>query len=201
MVDPKSILFTTSTLNDALPAYQVDQTPCQKLLQLHEDDWRQFEAISATYTTAIDQELMGIRKIHETASVRTKMGDRDITVFRSVHIRKLIRSPVSPCLELAEFAALADNRDRFAGFSLSGSPPAVGGYAFQMAGLVIYGQADGDRVLSICFSYSEAPRLTPEKAEQLAALLEKNHLIVVHWPSATKLDVKTQFVGFLTRTE
>lgn len=146
MVDPKSILFSTPTLNDALPAFQSKTSSGQKLFQLHEDDWRQFEAISSVHATAIEQELVAIRKIHETASVKTKMGDRELTAFRSIHVRKLITLPISTGFKISEIAALADKNDEFAGFSLSGSAPAVGGYAFQVGNLVIYGQADGDSV-------------------------------------------------------
>jgi hypothetical protein len=53
LVDPKSILFSTSTLNDALPTYASNASPSQKSLQIHEDDWRQFEAISTKFEAAI----------------------------------------------------------------------------------------------------------------------------------------------------
>lgn len=72
LVDPKSILFSTSPLNNAPPAFASHASPGQKLLRIHEDDWRQFEAISASFTDAIDQELNAIRNIHEAASVKTK---------------------------------------------------------------------------------------------------------------------------------
>ena len=200
MVDPKSILFSTPTLNDALPAYQSKTNPGLKLFQLHEDAWRQFEAISSVHAPAIEQELVAIRKIHETASVKTKMGDRELTAFRSIHVRKLITRPISSGLKISEIAALADKHDEFAGFSLSGSAPAVGGYAFQVGNLVIYGQADGDSIVSLCLAYNKAPQLAHEKAELLAATFEKHQLLVIHWPSATKLDLRTQFVEFLTQS-
>lgn len=194
LVNPKSILFSTSTLNDALPAYASNAAPGQKLLQIHEDDWRQFEAVSTGFTDAISQELNAIRKIHETASVKTKVGDRELTAFRSIHVRKLITDPIPARLKLSSIAALAENRGEYTGLSLSGSPPVVGGYALSIDGLILFGQADGDRVLSLCFVNSGPPKIAAEKARRLVSLFQENHLVLIHWPSATKLELN-EFIG------
>lgn len=195
-VDPKSILFSTPTLNDALPALQKGTSPAGKLFQVHEDDWRQFEAVSATYRDQIDRELAAIRDVLATASVRTKAGDRELTAFRKVHVRKLITEPVKSGLLLSRIASFAINPTEYTGFSLSGSPPVLGGYALAIDGLVVFGQADGDRVLSLCFANDGAPKVEPARATKLVELLQEADLVVVHWPSATKI-APAEFLRYL----
>lgn len=198
MVDPKSILFSTPTLNDALPAFQQGSAPKGKLLQMHEDDWRQFEAVSTVHQGEIDRELTAIRDVLANASVKTKAGDQDITVFRRVHVRKLITEPLKRAPLLSQLAALAGSRTEYAGISLSGSPPVLGGYAVAMGSLVIFGQADDDRLLSLCFTNYGPPKMDSEKALKLVQLLRENDLVVIHWPSATSLPVTTDFLGYLS---
>jgi len=200
MVDPKSILFSTPTLNDALPAYAATRVPGQKLYDTHEDNWRQLEAVSSTHAGEIDQELAAVRKIFETASVKLDEKHPEQRAFRSVHVRKLIREPVAPGLRLSELVALADHPADFSGFTLSGSPPAAGGYALRLGAIVIFGQTDGERVLNLCFDIEGPPRLPAERAKKLVALLEKHHLLVIDWPSATIVALRTELVPFLTRS-
>jgi uncharacterized protein YtpQ (UPF0354 family) len=81
---------------------------------------------------------------------------------------------------------------------LSGSAPVAGGYALTIDGLVVFGQADGDRVLSLCLALNAAPKISPEKAHKLTGLLRAHELTIVHWPSATTLELETDFFRFLT---
>lgn len=198
LIDPKSVLFSTPTLNDALPAFQPRATSGGRLLELHEDDWRQFEAVSAAYEREINVEFAVIREVRATATVKTKVGDRDLTAFRKIHVRKLITAPIESNVLRSRLAELADQRSEYSGLSLSGSPPVVGGYAFRIGEIIIFGQADGERVLSVCFTSSGSPKLDPGKAQSLADLLQKNGLTVVHWPSATTMEPRTAFLSFLT---
>jgi hypothetical protein len=198
LVDPKSILFSTPTLNDALPAFRQSSTPAGKLFEIHEDDWRQFEAVSTTYQDEIKRELTAIRDVLATSSVPTKIGERSPTAFRKVHVRKLIVEPIPKPLLLSELSALASNRAEFAGLSLSGSAPVAGGYALTIDGLVVFGQADRDRVLSLCLALNAVPKIGPEKARKLTGMLRTHDLTIVHWPSATILPLESDFFRFLT---
>lgn len=198
LVDPRGILFSTPTLNDALPAFQEDGRPGGKLLQLHEDDWRQFEAISIAKEAEIARELTAIRVVLETASVKTKAGDHELTAFKQVHIRKLITEPFKDGPRRSQIASLAESPATYAGLSLSGSPPVRGGYAFSIDGLTVYGQSDGEHLLSLCFTSDGSSRVGRERALKLVELLHDAGLVVVHWPSATKLVPETDFLAYLT---
>lgn len=197
MVDPKSILFSTPTLNDALPAFQKGGSSGGRFFEVHEDDWRQFEAVSTTYRDQIEHEFAAIRDVLATSSVKTKVGDRELTAFRKVHVRKTITEPINGGLLLSRIASVGTNPTEYTGLSLSGSPSVLGGYALAMDGVVVFGQADGDRVLSLCFSSRSSPSVDPERARKLLDILRASGLTVVHWPSATELS-GTALVAYLT---
>lgn len=99
-----------------------------KLFEIHEDDWRQFEAISTTYQDEIKREQAAIREVLASASVPTRVGERELTAYRKVHVRKLITEPISSHLLFSQLSALANNQTGYTGLALSGSAPVVAAY-------------------------------------------------------------------------
>src|SRR5947207_12053887 len=64
--DPREVLFSLATIADELPAIAAGSTKLDKnVIEMHEDDWRQVEFVSATRLTVVKSELDEIRKIHE----------------------------------------------------------------------------------------------------------------------------------------
>jgi hypothetical protein len=68
MSDPKPILFSLPTINDFLPAVRDSISRRDQDLTIHEDDWRQFEALSQEFDEAINAELADIRRIYDEKS-------------------------------------------------------------------------------------------------------------------------------------
>ena len=75
-MDPNVILFTTPTLNDAIPATLHGSTVASDCIQLHEDDWRQFEFISQSLKIDVDAELAAISAIWVNHSVPLHVATR-----------------------------------------------------------------------------------------------------------------------------
>ena len=91
MVDPKTIYFSLATLNDALPAVDPSTKQTAKDLVIHEDDWRQFEAIARTFDAQIGAEIPDVQRIFKEKS---KMSG-EYRIFSDVHVRKRIGHPLS----------------------------------------------------------------------------------------------------------
>lgn len=98
MVDPKTLLYLLATISDALPA--TEPTPPQKTdLILHEDDWRQFEAVSTSLRPQVDAEMADIRKIFSEHSVPLGEG----RAFKKLHVRSRIPNPLASAISWSEF--------------------------------------------------------------------------------------------------
>jgi hypothetical protein len=63
MMDPRDILFTMPTLENAVPTALSPCTPAQECYQMHEDDWRQFEFVHASFASEMADELAAIDRI------------------------------------------------------------------------------------------------------------------------------------------
>src|SRR5688500_10919644 len=81
MVDPRTPLFSLATISDALPANDPAKPGANNLV-LHEDDWRQFEAVSASCLHDGKAELADIQRIFREKinglSVRLPYSGRDL---------------------------------------------------------------------------------------------------------------------------
>ncbi len=108
-MDPNTILFTTPTLNDAIPTTTQGSRVPADCIQLHEDDWRQFELIPYSLKPDVDAELADINTIWDGHSV--PIGDSGIA-FNEVHVRRRIPNALDISMSLAEFEMLIGDKTK-----------------------------------------------------------------------------------------
>lgn len=193
-IDPKSLFYTLATINDALPAVDAG-TPSDRDLVLHEDDWRQFEAVSTACDTAMKEELESIRRIFKEKS--KKSGE--FRLFSEIHVRKRISRPLPTPIVWSELlSASGVELSSVARVGLRDGQGVVrGGFSFQVGRLKVFGIKQVNEVQILCFDFTQTPSLSPEQAERLASFLTKQRVVFVHWPSATVLGDKKSLLTFL----
>jgi len=160
-VDPKTILFSLPTLENALPPMRDGNSDA---VRLHEDDWRQLELVTAELEPAIEAELAAIRVIH---------AERDGVGFRRLHVRERIPDPLIGT-NIA-FEAVRRGRRRDLGFVGSASI-IVGGFAFEVGDGAIYGREDGGHVV-VLGAWRAEPNL-------LVDVARVHRLVIVDWCAA-----------------
>jgi hypothetical protein len=180
-VNPKDVLFTTPTLNDALPKASDDPAPADSCYEMHEDNWRQFEFVSPSFADEIAAEVAAIDKIWKEESVPLQgMG----TAFRRVHVRKRIPKPLAIPLSPADFEKLLG--------SLA-SPMTLTGYdktlrdvrAARLTNVIIYGAFHGGKVTTIGIEALDRFAIGGEPANRLEQFVVEHDFRLVHWPSRT----------------
>lgn len=183
-VDPNDILFTTPTLNDAIPATAQGSTVASDCIQFHEDDWRQFEFIAATLKREVDAELADIGVIWDENSV--PLGESG-TAFREVHVRKRIPNALNLSMPLAAFEALVGQKTH---------PMTFFGYdevlrdvhAVKIDNLVVYALIQDDTVTTIGLDAVDKFTLPPESLDRLSKFVHDHNVMLVHWWSRTLFD-------------
>jgi hypothetical protein len=164
MVDPKTLLFSLPTIENTMPPLGEGSAACN----MHEDDWRQHELVSARFEPEIAAELADIRKIHE---------DRKGVGFQSIHVRSRIPEPLAGrTLALADLTTALGDPVREA-VALSGSV-VTGGFAYAIGGGYLYGREDGGLVREVGVARGTEP-------SGLAAFARANQLVLVDWCAAS----------------
>lgn len=188
MVDPRDVLFSLPTINDALPAIDVGAS-ADNAFTIHEDDWRQFEVVSAEFRELIDAEFFDIHVIHARHS--RKVGE--FQAFSRMHVRNRIPSPVKNPLSWSGLlvAAGVSEKDVTPLALRDGGGVIRGGYSFRVGGLTVFGQRDSDSVYSLCFVPMGASEFGSERPEWLAKYLVKSDLFLIDWPGTSALDGQT----------
>jgi hypothetical protein len=183
-MDPNDILFTTPTLNDAIPLTLEGSTVAEDCIQLHEDDWRQFEFVAASRKHEIDLELADIGAIWDEYSV--PLGESG-TAFREVHIRKRIPNALDISMPLAEFETLVGQE--------AGSMTFFGYgevlrdvYAVKIDNLVVYVLIQDGNVTTIGFDAVEQFTLPADFLDRLGKFVRVHKVVLVHWRSRTLFE-------------
>jgi hypothetical protein len=198
MVDPKTLYFSLATINDALPAIDPAAKPSATDLTIHEDDWRQFEAISRTFDAEVKDELSGVQRIFKEKS----KPSGEYRIFSEIHIRKRIPRPLSAPLAWAELLAAAGVQPAsVSGVGLRGQGLIKDGFSFRIGRLTIFGVRHGASVDVLCLDLARTPGLSEAEAQRLASFLERAKVVVVHWPSATVLAEKQALMSFLVQKD
>jgi len=198
MVDPKTLYYSLATINDALPAVDPSAKPSATDLMIHEDDWRQFEAVSRAFEAEMKEELSGVQRIFKEKS----KPSGEYRIFSEIHIRKRIVQPISAPLAWAELLAAAGVQPAsVSGVGLRGQGLIKDGFSFRVGRLTLFGIRHGAIVDVLCFDLTRTPGLSEAEAERLASFLEKRSVVVVHWPSATVLTDKQALRSFLVKKE
>ena len=167
-VDPKQILFSLPTLENALP--DMIDGDAGRALAFADDDWRQREYVSARFTPEIQAERADIARVYET---HTGVG------FRELHVRKRIPEPLAGVtLAFEDVAAVmrphTDNRHPIA---ITGHPGIIaGGFAFIGVSLSVYGIERENIVRVFAVLGGDPAPLLP--------LVTKHQLVDVEWCAA-----------------
>jgi hypothetical protein len=187
MVDSKSILFSLPTINDFLPAVSDSILRRDQDLTIHEDDWRQFEALSQEYDEAISAELADIRRIYDESK---QAGE--YLLFTEIHVRKRIPIPFQRPLNWNDFIlACGVSETVTVNLSFSGSQGVIeGGFAIQVGEITFYGIRDSQGIRTLCLIPMHRPNLTHERAHPISEYLYRQGLILIHWPSIRVLREK-----------
>lgn len=194
-MNPNDILFTTPTLNDALPATAESSAALSDCIQLHEDDWRQFEFISASLKPELDAELADIGVVWDEHSV--PLGDSG-TAFRQVHVRKRIPTPVHIPFTLADLERLVGRKT---------VPMTFFGYderlrdvhAAQIDNLVVYALFQDCHITTIGLDAIDQFTLPTEFISRLSDFVREHKLMLVHWRSRTLFENHEDIMAYLGR--
>lgn len=170
MANPKDILFSLPTINNAMCALQKAKS-LDGMLVIHEDNWRQVEFVSENHLAAVETEINSIRTIHETK--RKGAG------FTGIHIRKLLEAPLdSASISYTNLKSLFPVSKEYNGFGIGAyTAVAENGFAFETRdGLIFFGVLNGKgNVLFLCLTASAG------LADKCSALIKDFHLIGVDW--------------------
>ena len=142
-VDPKTILFSLPTLENALPPLVPGDAA--DALTLHEDDWRQVELVSSSHAIALDAELAAIR------DVKSEREHEGIPGYRRLHVRERIPHPLAPArIPLDDIATALGSPSRRAVAVHDRGSLVESGFAFAAGDGAIYGRAEHEHVVALC---------------------------------------------------
>jgi hypothetical protein len=178
MMDTRAILYSLPSINSAMPAMAQGSTKLGKrVLELHEDDWRQVELVSLKHKDAIESEL---RAIH-----RVLTQHRQGHGFTAIHIREAVPSPLDAVtLTFAELrGALSEASTWLEGVAFEGVPGVVeGGFAVRLpSGIILYGSEHQGRVYFLGLHGDAEGAAIEGDARMLAALATRHQLCLVGW--------------------
>jgi hypothetical protein len=164
-VDPKQILFSLPTLENALPPMRDGDSSAAYVL--HEDDWRQLELVAARFEPEIAVELEAIRAVH---------AERRGVGFVRLHVRERIVEPLANVeLRLDEVRAAIGGEAARRELAFSGSPGVVAdAFVFVVGQGAVYGREERGRVTCLGIARGLDPTM-------LAPLAKAHALLIVDW--------------------
>lgn len=191
-MDPQEILFSMPTINDALPSNLGSASPGDDCYQMHEDDWRQFEFVSAVFSSELADEIGAIDKIWTEQSV--PVGEH--SAFRAIHVRQAIPTPLDIPFTVAEFEEI---------FGQKVCPITIGGYnrvlkdvhAIRLDNLIIYGTISAGRLSTLGLEPLDRFTLPDEAAGRLENFVTSHDLRLVHWRSRTLFETPKAAMKYL----
>ncbi len=195
MVDPKTVYFSLATINDSLPPVDINAKLSKTDFIIHEDDWRQFEAIARSLDSELKEEIAGVRRIFKEKS----KPSGEYRIFTEIHVRKRILRPLPTPIGWSDLLSAAGvQASSVSGVGLrEGQGVVRGGFCFRVGQLTLFGLRKGVDVDVLCFDLTPAPGLSEDEAQRLATFFEKSGVVFVHWPSATVLGDKQTIIKFL----
>jgi hypothetical protein len=184
-IDPTKILFTVPTLENTIlqPDAHVSASG-HFIVEIHEDDWRQIEFVSARFAPEIEAELADIATILREFSVDTGQ----FLAFRQVHVRERIPLPLDSPLALDEVRTLLGATNLPLGVvsfqTMSGIVP--GSFAFQVGDLIVYGAGEPHALSCLCI-HQRVSALPQPTVLGMQQLMSTNGLALVDWCHMTVL--------------
>jgi hypothetical protein len=186
-VDPQEMMYSLPTIFDSLPSTE-DSTGSGEHVVIHEDDWRQAEMVSRQLAGQVEAEMRAIHEIFRQHSRVIGDGASSVRVFDRVHVRRTPTAPLSTEVSRRRLAELLPVGGRpYAGVRFRDDPGrVVDSFAIAFDPLIVYGQAHGDRVTTLCL----APSLdaVAESASGLEQAMREFDLLLADWRNGRLLD-------------
>jgi hypothetical protein len=179
---PGDILYSLPTISNELPSMLAGSSKLEKrVLELHEDDWRQVEWVSDSLMDSVEGELAAIREIY--AQHREPGG------FRKLHVRTAIPDPLAATILTLEGFAGALGRDatKLDGVAAQGVAGLVAnGFAMRLlSSIEVYGLSSEGRIRVIGFQNRQVNNAPLYDLRNLAAIAAGHQLLLVDWYRAT----------------
>jgi hypothetical protein len=192
LMPPGDILYSLPTICDVLPSAAPAELGAD-LFEVHEDDWRQAEMVSADLRDVVDAELRAIRAIHQDHARRDAAGH--LTGFEAIHVRTRPARPLPTPLPRQRMLSLLPPADcQYAGVTFTGSAGAVAGsFAVAVGPVSLYGLADGDAVHVLCVRADPTPatELPPDLIRGLGQIMQEFDVSIVDWPRCSIIEPAT----------
>ncbi|MFX0172795.1 MAG: hypothetical protein ACFE9L_12835 [Candidatus Hodarchaeota archaeon] len=184
LVDPKDILFSMPTIEDALPGIVESSTSDVAVLEIHEDDWRQLEFISRDQLENITKEMEQIQQIFDNEAVEIKIEVEAVPLlaFKEIHLRQLIPRPISNPFtfnKLSEYFNADMTRGTLKFHDYSGV--VKNAFYIKIEGLEYYGQTDDDKIVVFCLYNADSREDLKNSIMKLTNLLNSEDLLLVDW--------------------
>ncbi|HSN69402.1 MAG TPA: hypothetical protein VLV48_09165, partial [Thermoanaerobaculia bacterium] len=169
--------------SDSLPAPAEGTTKIERrVLELHEDDWRQIEFYALALESLVGGHLDAVRAVHATA--RSGPG------FTRVHVRKACEDLLAPaqCALRELECACPPGSDLLDGIAFRGLAGLVtGGFAIRLPSLAtLYGTTRGMRVETLAVHPPEGKAFDPRDIDGLESFRRERRLGVVNWCAAQR---------------
>jgi hypothetical protein len=173
-VDLSNILFSLPSICNRLGALG-DGVLSGDECVLIEDDWRQFELVSRSFSRDADAEIEAIRRIHEEE--KADVG------WRNLHVRRRLDQPIAVPLTLKDVDQAFGGGIAFRGVTYRGArTPIASGYSFIAAdGLQCYGVAEDGHVTVLGIVQNRPSTPAARSADALTQLARRFDLDLVHW--------------------
>jgi hypothetical protein len=186
------MLFTTPTLNDALPTTFSEVVADADCFRMYEDDWRQFEFVSSEFAKELKAELKAIDKIWKKKSV--PLGEHH--AFRKVHVRKAIPQPLNIPFTVSDLEAVFGAKVK--PITISGYDKVlVDVYAISLENLIVYAVISDGKLRPLGLEPLGRFVLEDEVAQRFGEFLSKHDLKLVHWRSRTLFDSPAETMNYL----
>lgn len=175
-IDPNELLYSLPTISNDIAGVE-DAKSLENVAVLREDDWRQFEFVGREYESSIENELKSISDIYK--------NHREGMVFKELHIRKMIPSPLSKnnlTLEMLKSSFTIEKIYSGVAFN-NAAATIVGGFAlYTKSGWLLWGQVDkSGTILALNISQTKESSISGISKE-IDSFTEKHSLYLVDWP-------------------
>ncbi|WP_422770353.1 hypothetical protein ACN28C_27185 [Plantactinospora sp. WMMC1484] len=174
------ILYSLPTLCATLPAVAAAPAGADRL-ELHEDDWRQVELVSADLGDEVQAELRTVRRSFEEHARRDEQGR--IHGFRGIHVRTRPVRPLSrPVSRNRLLNLLPPGARDLGGIGFRGQRGIVpSSFAVAVGRVRLYGLTDGDSVAVLAVKAEPDPAPQPGLVTGLARVMQEADLLLVDW--------------------
>ncbi|MBE1488446.1 hypothetical protein [Plantactinospora soyae] len=185
-VPPTDILYSLPTICAVLPSV-ADAPANAARVELHEDDWRQVELVSADLADVVQTELRAVRQSYEQHARRD--DDGRVYGFQGIHVRSQPIRPLSTSVSrrrlLAALPPSARDRGGIGFRDQRGIVPSS--FVMSVGRVLLYGLTDGDAVAVLALHIEPGPASEPQPGlvTGLEQAMRSANLVLVDWCRAT----------------